>query len=151
MSLFLNFNEIKHTAAIPLAQIDDKQPPPDWTDAPVLLRVSLADWFLNLFNILFTRRDNVELRWRYHQEIKYVEFAVCYCSAGKFSAYERADQVLRVAADTKVSMRLTKDNRRRYRAALYLESEGPDSVNEFVIDTRKRFLIYRTIGACQKK
>jgi hypothetical protein len=146
MSLFLNFKEINYTTSIPLEKFDDKKAPPEWKNAPTLLRVSLADWFLNLFNIFFPQRDNLELRWRYNQEIKFVEFAVCYCSHHEFSVYERPDQVLRTAAGTKVSVRIKKDNRRQYRVALFLESEGPDSVNEFLIKTRKRFLIYRSFG-----
>jgi hypothetical protein len=151
MSLFLHFKEINRTTSIPLEQIDDKKDPPAWSEAPTLLRISLADWFLNLFNIFFTRRDNIELRWRYHREIKYVEFAVCTCSKHKFSAYEGAHQLLRTAAGTKVSVRITKDNRRQYRVALFLESEGPESVNEFLVKTRKRFLIYRSLGNCTRK
>ena len=151
MSLFLNFKEINYTTSIPLEKINDKETTPSWQEAPTLLRISLADWFLNLFNIFFPRRDNVELRWRYHQEIKFVEFAICNCSRNEFSAYERPDQVLRTVAGTKVSVRITKDNRRQYRVALFPESEGPDKVNEFLIKTRKRFLIYRSFGECTRK
>lgn len=148
MSIFSNFSEILITSSISLDQLDAKKETAEWQNTPNLFRLSLADPFLNVFNLFFTNRDNIKLKWRYDPKIKFVEFAVAVRSNGKLKVYDRADQVLRTAAGTKTSLRVRRDNRRQYRVALYLESQGPDSVNEFVIPTRKRFTLYRTKGEC---
>lgn len=120
----------------------------DWEDWKKAGGVSLVNW-RNPQNIVIKNRDAIMLTLRYNPTLPahVFEYAVYVNDRGGRKVYERPDQVLRTTAGTRVSMQLTRNNRRSYNAALYLTSKGVESVNAFTIETRQRFTAYSLINS----
>lgn len=118
----------------------------DWHDWKKVGGISLADRSFNLINLFIKKRDSIQLGWRWNVDLSVFEFVVYVNERGKFVPYSRPDQILRCDEHAQVVFKIRKDNRKQYRAALYLQGDGPESVNEFLIETRKRFTLYSRVG-----
>ena len=117
----------------------------DWADWKKIGGISLVNW-KNLQNLFVKNKDAIMMAHRWNPTIGVHEFAVYENDRGKNIAYERPDQLLRTIAGTRISMKLVKVHARRYKAFLYVTSNGPDSVNSFIINTRQVFTMYSLIN-----
>ena len=118
---------------------------PDAFDWKKIGGISLVNW-RNPWNAIMKDRDSIMMAWRWNPTLSVHEFAVYVNEAGDNIAYENAGQLLRTIAGTRISMQITRQTHRNYRAALYVDSQGPKSVNAFEIETRQRFGLYSLIG-----
>lgn len=121
----------------------------DWMDWKKCGGVSFVSFFgLYWRNIFQKNRDAVMLGWRYNVEndTRFQEYCVYENRAGKAIKYQEPHQTLRVATGTKVALTIKKSGRREYKAYLYVASEGIDSVNPIIINTRFAPMIYSLIG-----
>lgn len=117
----------------------------DWADWKKIGGISLVNW-RNPQNVVVKNRDAIMLAWRWNPTINVHEFALYLNERGDRVVYEQPGYLLRTIAGTRISMQIEKEDNDSYNVFLYVTSQGPRSVNRFIIDTRQRFGMYSLIN-----
>ena len=150
LQIFSNFKELVWEVSPDDSMIfdynHDGKVDQDWNDWKKIGGISLADPLFCILNLFLKSRDSIQLGWRWNVDLQVFEFVVYVNRKSKFLPYGRPDQILRCDKNAQVVFKIIRESGRQYRALLYLKEGGPEDINEFVIEPRKRFTLYSRIG-----